>query len=57
MVDRAKRLESGTPACNFQRESWYKNVKENPSACGTIIMDKKQEADLLTIKEKQFASS
>lgn len=53
MVDTAKRLETGTPDCNFQGESYPKNVKEKKtSTCGTIIMDKKQEADLLTIKAK-----
>lgn len=53
MVDIAKRLETGTPDCNLQGESCPKNVKEKTSTCGTIIMDKKQEADLFTGKAKQ----
>lgn len=52
MVNIAKRRETGTPDCNFQGESCPKNVKEKTSTRGTIIMDKKQEADLFTIKAK-----
>lgn len=57
MVHNAKRFETGTPDCNFQKESWPKDAKENTSICGVIIMEKKQEADLFTVKEKQSVSS
>lgn len=48
----AKRFETGTPDRNFQGASWPKNVKDKTSRGGAIIMERKQEADLFTMKEK-----
>lgn len=57
MVYIAKRFETGTPDCNFQKESWPKEAKEKTSTCGVIVMEKKQEADLFTVKKKKSVSS
>jgi hypothetical protein len=41
----------------FRGESWSQNIKRRTSACLAIIMENEQEADLLTRKEKQPATS